>query len=301
MANSWFRLWTDMVNDPKWRTIARVSKQKIGDVIAVYVHMMTMAANATERGRTEGFNDEDVATALDIDTEQVTAIREAMQGRVLDGDYLTGWEKRQPLREDGAAERGKAFRERKKAEKERTQTQPNAAERQIRREEIREEEKNNDNTSAQAGSAVVLVVPGETDNPRSAELPPREEPPGSADPAIGMAVALRKLGVDATFTHPAVQDWSTRKIAMDVLNAAVALAREQKGPTAKIAPNYLVPIVDKLLHPPAAAAPAFSKPAPPIQIRKPEGMDPKGTDESYEEYDARIAAAENARRRGASR
>ena len=139
MANSWFRLWTDMVNDPKWRTIARVSKQKVGDVIAVYVHMMTMATNATERGRAEGFNDEDVATALDIDTEQVTAIREAMQGRVLDGDRLTGWEKRQPAREDGSAERAKAYRERKKAESEHSKTQPNATERQIREEEIREE------------------------------------------------------------------------------------------------------------------------------------------------------------------
>lgn len=149
MANSWFRLWTDMVNDPKWRTIARVSKQKIGDVIAVYLHMLTLAANATERGRTEGFNDEDVATALDIDTEQVSAIREAMEGRVIDGSRLLGWEKRQPLREDNSAERAKAFREKKAAERqakelidnasERTRTQPNANERQIRGEEIREE------------------------------------------------------------------------------------------------------------------------------------------------------------------
>ncbi|MCA1857433.1 hypothetical protein LE190_16085 [Massilia oculi] len=149
MANSWFRVWTDMVNDPKWRTIARVSKQKIGDVLGVYMHMLTLAANATERGRTEGFNDEDIATALDIDTEQVTAIREAMQGRVLDDDRLTGWEKRQPQREDGSADRGRSFRERKAAEKqaqaaissasERTRTQPNATERQIREEEIREE------------------------------------------------------------------------------------------------------------------------------------------------------------------
>jgi hypothetical protein len=119
MANPWFRLWTDMVNDPKWRTIARKSGQKIGDVIAVALHMMTCASNATERGHIEGWNDEDVATALDIDTEQVEAIREAMQGRVLDGEYLTGWEKRQPLREredDTAADRKRRQREREAAE-----------------------------------------------------------------------------------------------------------------------------------------------------------------------------------------
>ena len=27
MANSWLRLWHDMPNDPKWRTIARKSKR----------------------------------------------------------------------------------------------------------------------------------------------------------------------------------------------------------------------------------------------------------------------------------
>jgi hypothetical protein len=38
-----------------------------------------------------------------------------MQGRVLDGEWLKGWDLRQPLREDGAAERAKAWREAKKA------------------------------------------------------------------------------------------------------------------------------------------------------------------------------------------
>lgn len=79
MSNPWFHVSTDMVNDPKWRAIARASEQKIGDVIAVYVHMMTCACNATKRGVTDGWNDEDVATALDIEIDQVTAIRTAIQ------------------------------------------------------------------------------------------------------------------------------------------------------------------------------------------------------------------------------
>jgi hypothetical protein len=137
MATPWFRLWGDMVNDPKFRTIARVSGQEISRVISVYLHMMTCASNATERGRTEGWCDEDVATALDIDTADVSAIREAMQGRVLDGDYLTGWEKRQPLKEDNSAERAKAWREAKKAEQEQQQTQPNETERSRTQEERR--------------------------------------------------------------------------------------------------------------------------------------------------------------------
>jgi len=153
MAHPWLRLWNDMANDPKWRTIARKSGQKIGDVVAVYVHMLTCGSNAEDRGHIEGWCDEDVATALDIDTEQVEAIREAMQGRVLDGDYLAGWEKRQPKREredDNSTERSRQSRQRQKEPKEQVQrhaTPCNANDSQetprldeIRIEEIRQEE-----------------------------------------------------------------------------------------------------------------------------------------------------------------
>ncbi|MBD8632766.1 hypothetical protein IFT74_15485 [Oxalobacteraceae sp. CFBP 8755] len=141
-------------------------------------------------------------------------------------------------------------------------------------------------------------VPAEPDNPRAAPMPPRVEPPESIDPAIVLSTALRKLGVDATFTQPAVQAWASQKTDMAVLIAAVGLAREHKGETVKIHPNYLVPIVDKLLNPQAASTTSYAKPtAAPIQARKPMGMDPKGTDESYEEFDARIAAAEATRRK----
>jgi hypothetical protein len=126
MANTWLRLWHDMPNDPKWRTIARVSKQSIPEVIAVYVHLLVIASNATERGRTQPNENEDIASALDMETEQVDSIVAAMQGRVLDGDMLTGWSKRQVEREDGAAERSKRWRE---AQKEAKRTQPNATER----------------------------------------------------------------------------------------------------------------------------------------------------------------------------
>lgn len=136
MATPWCRLWADMPNDPKWRTIAKASKRNISEVIAVYVHMMTNATNANERGRTQGWCDEDVANALDLETENVAAIREAMQGRVLEDDYLSGWSKRQPNREDGAAERAKAWRDKQKndnsegeGKNERKRTQTNAEER----------------------------------------------------------------------------------------------------------------------------------------------------------------------------
>ncbi len=123
----WYRLWSGMPNDPKWRTIARQSQQRIGDVIAVFLHVLDNASNASERGRTENLNPEDIASALDLDTQQVDAILAAMQGRVMEGEAVAAWEKRQPVREDGSAERSKAWREEQKAKKERERQQQNAA------------------------------------------------------------------------------------------------------------------------------------------------------------------------------
>lgn len=128
----WLRLWHDMPTDPKFRVIARRSGRPLTEVLSVFVLMLTNAsANATERGTLNGWNDEDIAAALDMEPEHVTAICDAMQGKTLDGDRLQGWEKRQPKREDGSSERAKAWRERNR-------TQPNAP-RTLRREEIRED------------------------------------------------------------------------------------------------------------------------------------------------------------------
>lgn len=139
----WLRLWVDMPNDPKWRTIAKVSQHSISEVVAVYLHMLSCAANGPQRGCIQTFENEDVASALDLPVEGVAAIRAAMQGRVLDGECLTGWNRRQPLKEDGSAERAKEWRESQKDksnETERDRTKPNVTERK-KREEKEEEDK----------------------------------------------------------------------------------------------------------------------------------------------------------------
>lgn len=102
MANQLVRLWIDMPNDPKWRTISRISKQPISLVISLFVHLMCDAANAEKRGVTR-CDAEDLASALDVEKEQIEATLNAMNGRVLDGHKLIGWDKRQPLREDNSA------------------------------------------------------------------------------------------------------------------------------------------------------------------------------------------------------
>jgi hypothetical protein len=99
----WVRLWHDMPTDPKWRTIARKSNQRVGDVIAVFNFIMVNASeNALERGRTHRLDKED-------------------------GDALMGWAKRQPKREDfGASKRKAEWKERQRNAMERNGTHGNA-------------------------------------------------------------------------------------------------------------------------------------------------------------------------------
>lgn len=120
MSNQWLRLWHDMPNDPKWRTIARISGQPISLVLSVYLHLMVDASRNVTRGHAD-VTVEDMASALDVTDEQVEQIYSAMQGRVMDGNKLTGWEKRQPKREDsGDGESGaKSAAERKREQRER--------------------------------------------------------------------------------------------------------------------------------------------------------------------------------------
>jgi len=120
MANDWLRLWHDMPNDPKWRTIARNSGQPITLVISVYIHLLVDASRNVTRGHVD-VTLEDIASALDVTESEVTAVIDAMNGRVIEDGYLTGWEKRQPKKEDaGSPESGaKSASERKREQRER--------------------------------------------------------------------------------------------------------------------------------------------------------------------------------------
>lgn len=115
----WFRWHHGTVTDPKWRVVASrcVTSVTVGHVIAVWAAMMENASQASPRGELSGWDDEDVAACLGFSIEQVSAIREAMQGKTLAGSTLTGWGKRQVNREDSAAERTKAWRERNRIER----------------------------------------------------------------------------------------------------------------------------------------------------------------------------------------
>lgn len=133
MANQWLRLWHEMPNDPKWRTIARVSERPISLVLSVYVHMLVEASRNVTRGHAV-VTEEDLASALDVSENDIKSVISAMQGRVLDGMYLLGWEKRQPKKEDAgdpdngaktAAQRKADQRAREKAAREMLLSQGN--------------------------------------------------------------------------------------------------------------------------------------------------------------------------------
>lgn len=162
----WVRLWEDMPTDPKWRVISRRSGRPIAEVMAVFMFMMTNAGgNQKERGRLESWSDEDVSAALDIDSQHVESIREAMQGKTLEGDKLTGWEKRQPKREDNSTSRVTAWRETQRNEMKRNVTHCNAPE-----EKRRDSEQNTALLSSNEDSGGSSEPPPQNSDPDEREI-----------------------------------------------------------------------------------------------------------------------------------
>jgi hypothetical protein len=105
----WLRLYNDTITDPKWRVVAAESGQPLTAVLAVWMSMLVCASDADERGTLQGWDDRFAGAALDLRGDAVRAIREAMQGIVLDGMRLSGLDKRQRA-SDNIAERVKRHR-----------------------------------------------------------------------------------------------------------------------------------------------------------------------------------------------
>ena len=136
MAESWVRIWAGTTTDPKWQTIARKSGQPRCLVIALFAHLLMIANEGDVRGDLDDLDIEDVASALDVDEDAVRAVIDAMDGRVIhreegrDVMRLSGWDRRQPVREDSGNPQTGALssteRSRLHREKKRLETQCNA-------------------------------------------------------------------------------------------------------------------------------------------------------------------------------
>lgn len=138
-AEHWFRWHHGTVNDPKWRVVANRASHALSrdvtvcHVVSVWACMLECASQATPRGTLDGWDDEDIAAGLGLDTEMVAAIREGMEGKVLEGDALSAWNVRQPKSEDATAtERKRAQRAREREAKQPPEiTQSHAASRDV--------------------------------------------------------------------------------------------------------------------------------------------------------------------------
>lgn len=139
----WFRLHHGTPQDPKWIVVARRAGVPVGAVLSVWIAMLDAASRATTRGTLEGWDHEDVAAMLGYETQDVSAIYTAMQGKTLDGDRIAAWDKRQPKRErdDDSAARVRAHRERNAINNHVTPCNARADQETPRGEEIREEKK----------------------------------------------------------------------------------------------------------------------------------------------------------------
>lgn len=140
--NDWFRSWHGAPTDPKWLLIARKADVAPGVVAAVVWALLDHASQCERRGDVSGFDIETYAAFSGFEEARIEAVLVALREKnIIAGNRLAAWDRRQPKREDGSAERAAAWREHQKRqrnaekradtdtnESERSRTQPNAEE-----------------------------------------------------------------------------------------------------------------------------------------------------------------------------
>lgn len=265
MAESWVRLWAGMTTDPKWQTVARKSGQPRALVIALFTHLMLEANEADDRGSVVGVDIEDVASALDCDEQAVADILHAMDGRVILEGRLSGWDRRQPKREDSGDERTGALssteRSRLFREKKRHATQGNGCNDSATQGNAPEAEAEADTEKGVPQAASTHSIEGaRTDDDAAASSP---------DPinlrAIELTALLRQRGAALQASNPTVRSWAERGITDAQALAALDIANERRAAQASPQPvnaGYLDTILRDVTAPPQArASPTTSKTA----------------------------------------
>lgn len=111
----WLRLYNETAANPDWRMVALDTGQPVHVVVAVWTAMLCHASAANPRGTLAGWNDKRTAAMLDLSAEQITAIRQAMQGVSLDGERLSAWDDEQ-FASDNVTARSQRCRDKKRAE-----------------------------------------------------------------------------------------------------------------------------------------------------------------------------------------
>lgn len=211
----WLRWYHGTTTDPKWRVVALRSKQPVHVVVSVWASFLERASETVPRGRIDGWDPETIGAALELEPGVVRAVHEGMQGKVLDGDRLTGWQQRNPKREredPESAERAREYRERQKEHQapessggaNANRTPPNATERPERGEEREEEEKEKPPIGGQKKE-------------KKAEVPIRRRGvvmPKGWEPNDKHRTLAAELSADVDLEAEKFTDWATAKGAI---------------------------------------------------------------------------------------
>lgn len=125
-----------------------------------------------------------------------------------------------------------------------------------------------------------------------------DDQPQRSKRATAIATLLREVGIEATSGDAIVLAWATDpRVTKDLLTLAIERARKFK-PGEVIGLVYLDKAVQTVLQKQSAPAAAVAASVPPIPPRRPQGNEPKGPDETYDEWQARVDAYERTRRNG---
>jgi uncharacterized protein YdaU (DUF1376 family) len=120
-----------------------------------------------------------------------------------------------------------------------------------------------------------------------------DDQPRESRRITAIVATLREHGIEATTGDAIVLAWTADpRVSKELLIAAIGRAHKFK-PGETIGLVYLDKAVQTVLKQQSAPSAAA---APPTPSRKPQGNEPKGTDESYDEWQARVDAFERAQR-----
>ena len=116
---------------------------------------------------------------------------------------------------------------------------------------------------------------------------------------IELAVALRKVGVACTASHPRVLEWAGQGVTVRQALEAVQVARMRKPEGEPISANYLAPIIAEMRNPKPAPEPPWWN-TPEATVAKGESLGIRAKPgEQMAEYRERIREAVKGQRAAA--
>lgn len=116
MALPWYRVYCGMPDNRRLRLAAEQAGQPVAIALAVWITCLDHAAQQDDRGSLSGLDHRLIAVALQVPAETVAGVLDAFEAAGLTcAGRVANWSARQPQREDGSAERARAWRERQKS------------------------------------------------------------------------------------------------------------------------------------------------------------------------------------------